>query len=182
LLACFLRENGLRYVLARTRQTRPASLPDLFATGDLLYEQKDPARPAFLREFTAEAEYAAIGSHYKRLQAASRITRFYERNLLHMETYAAAWTLLQAALAALAAKPAPEVVLLKTLFQFARHEGYPVHAHWLAPKAAAERAAISTVLRQPLDGIDCPQQRVSDWTTDLLLFFGRETDLLPPDC
>ena len=181
LMVCFLRGHGLQYVLARTSRSQPGGQPDLFSTGEILYQRKDADGPAFLKEFNAALEYRQIGTAYARLQAASRLARFYERNLIHMETFGEAWRLLHGALAALAGKPHPEVTLLKTWFVFARNEGYPVVAHWLQRKPAAEQAAVTAVLRQPVEDAGPDTSALSRWNRDILEFFTRETDLLPPD-
>jgi hypothetical protein len=181
LMVCFLRGHGLQYVLARASRSQPGAQPDLFSTGEILYQRKDADGPAFLREFSTAWEYRQIGAAYGRLQAAARLARFYERNLVHMETFGEAWRLLHAALAALAGKPHPEATLFKTWFLFARNEGYPVVAHWLRHKPPAEQAEITAVLRRPVEEAGADSHGLSRWNRDILDFFTRETDLLPPD-
>jgi len=183
LLVVFLQENGLRHVLARKR-TRPqpgSHLPDLFDLGEFSIEQKDPARPAFLREFSPSRRFEGISRHYANLTAASRLTRFYERNLIHLEHFAPVWELLGQALQGLAEKPEPELILFKALYVFARSEGYPVRAQWLESRPRDMREAMLTALRaapgdQPLD-----KEVLREWTADLCRFFQNSTDLLPPD-
>ncbi|NDV63258.1 hypothetical protein G0Q06_12400 [Puniceicoccales bacterium CK1056] len=181
LLVYFLRENGLKYVLARRSSKLPggAALPDLFETGQLIVEQKEEGKPAFLKEYSGSVAHKGIGRSYAHLQAASSLARFFEKNLLHMEHFPEAWDLLQDSLAALSEKPNPEALLLKTCFLFARSEGYPVAAHWLEGKNEGERHSIAAILKSPLDQIDTNPKEVNSWVNDLGRFFKRETDLLP---
>jgi recombinational DNA repair protein (RecF pathway) len=183
LLVFFLRENGLKYVLARKpgRSNSGPCVPDLFEVGNLILEQKNPAKPAFLKDFSSTGEHAGIGKTYRQLQAASNLTRFFEKNLIHMEHYPEAWDLLENALTALAAKPNPEAILLKTYFVFARSEGYPVLAHWLESKPQGEQQSISQVLKSPAEEISATVDELNAWIVNLSLFFKRETDLLPPE-
>jgi recombinational DNA repair protein (RecF pathway) len=183
LLVLFLKENGLKYVLARKAagKKQTVTIPDLFQTGDVVIEQKDASRPAFLKDFALRHEHKGIGRTYRSLQAASSLARFYEQNLLHMEHFPEAWDLLQRSMRSLAQKPRPEVTLFKTSFIFARSEGYPVVAHWLRQKSPAEQAAISHVLQEPVDKAGSDEAMVKSWIRDLNGFFARETDLLPVD-
>ncbi len=183
LLVLFLRGHGLHHALAR-RRSRPAAgfpPPGLFEIGDFTLERKDPARPAFLREWAPLRRFPGIGRAYPVLQAAAAIARLYERNLVHMEDFTAAWRLLQTALDALDAKPRPDLTLLKTAYLLARSEGYPVGAHWLGRLAADERAALRRALREPLESATAGSAAVAAWTRDLFAFLARETDLLPPE-
>lgn len=182
LLVFFLKERGLLYVLTRQPKGRSASVqvPDLLQTGSVILEQKDPGKPAFLKDFTLQVPMDGLARSYKALQAASELARFYERNLLHMEHYEDTWPLLHKALEAMAEKPFPEATLLKTYFLFARTEGYPVLAHWLNRKKANDKAAITRVLQQPLESLEPAAGELRRWVDDLGDFFRKETDLLPP--
>jgi len=182
LLVLFLRGHGLRHALAR-RRSRPDAgqqLPGLFETADFTLEQKDPSRPVFLRECAPLRRFPGIGRGYPFLQAAAAVARLYERNLVHMEHFGAAWDLLQKALAAVSEKPRPDLTLLKTTFLLARAEGYPVGERWLAERPAAERAALLRALHEPLATAAAGPAEVEAWTRDLFRFLARETDLLPP--
>lgn len=185
LLALFLRETGLKYALARKPAKARAGqfLPDLFEIGDFVLEQKDPAKPAFLKDYQPALRFPETARDYRRLKAASQLARFFERNLLHMESFESAWRLLRRTLQAIASQPLPDAALLKALFLMARDEGYPVVSNWLQHKPEAERNAIAVVLRNPLAELagsvdpELPQA----WVTDLYRFLEYHTDLLPPE-
>ena len=184
LLALFLRETGLKYALARKFAKAQAGhlLPDLFEFGDFVIEQKDPARPAFLKDYQPALRFPEIARDYQRLKAASQLARFFERNLLHMESFASAWQLLRRTLEAIAVQPLPDAALLKALFLMARDEGYPVVSNWLHHKPEAERNAIASVLRNPLADLagSVDPKLPETWVADLYRFLEYHTDLLPP--
>jgi recombinational DNA repair protein (RecF pathway) len=185
LLVLFLREGGLKYALARrptTNRTGPG-LPDLFEMGTVTLEQKDPSKPAWLREFASTSRLDDIGRHYRSLKAASQLARFFERNLLHMEKFGPAWQLLEKSLAAMAGKSLPEAGLLKALFLMAREEGYPVVGNWLDLKSDPERTAITGILRSPIGSLEgkVEPDLLWNWIHDLYRFFEQHTDLLAPE-
>lgn len=182
LLVFFLRENGLSYVLARRSRRKESAppLPDLFTVGDLLLERKQASEgPGFLKEFSPQAEFKGIGRDYKALRAASDLARFYEQNLLHMEQFPQAWSLLLDSLDALSRKGRPDVTILKSYFLFARSEGYPVLAGWIRTKPPEEERALAQTLRNPVESATASEEQVSRWLRDLNSFFLRETDLRP---
>lgn len=183
LLVFFLKEHGLKSVLARKRSKAASgqNIPDLFETGELVLEQKDPSKPAFLKDFTSGTQFPEIARRYQRLKNASSLTRFYERNLIHMEHFSSAWELLQATLAAFAEKDPPELVLFKSLFLFARMEGYPVSQHWLDQLGKDDRIGIQKCLRQPVENCTESTAQLNLWLQSLYQYFQQDTDLLPPD-
>ena len=183
LLVFFLRESGLRFVLARRRSKPQAggSLPDLFETGEVYLEQKDTAKPAFLREYTPASRFPGIARQYKAFTSAAILTRFYEKNLVHMEHFEAAWDLLQRALESFSGHRQPEVTLFKALSLFAKLEGYPVRAQWLQMKSRETREQLLAVLQAPVGEVKVESLPMEETITDLLRYFARETDLLPPE-
>lgn len=183
LLVVFLKENGLRNVLARKRVKPEAGnhLPDLFECGEFSIEQKDPARPCFLKEYAPLTRFPDIARSYSRLTCACQLTRFYERNLLHLEHFPSVWELLLTALDAFSGKPDPETTLLKALYRFARSEGYPVKAQWLDSLPASLKGRVAEALQKPVGAAPADPGDVREWTRHLYRFFEQSTDLLPPD-
>lgn len=185
LLALFLRQHGLRHVLARRRQrnrTPGDALPDLFTSGKVLLERKAENRPVYLKEFIATRQLPGLAASYAALNAASRLARFMERNLTHMEVFEPAWGLVDKAFQAMASKPLPEVALLKALYLTANREGYAVRGHWLQGKKPAERQALTHVLQNPAEALAgvVESDLVEVWIDDLCRYFEQETPLEPP--
>jgi recombinational DNA repair protein (RecF pathway) len=183
LLVFFLREEGLKSALARKRSKASAgqTIPDMFETGELILEQKDPSKPAFLKDFSSVRQYSQIALRYQRLKNASSLTRFYERNLIHMEHFTSAWELLHGSLEAFSQKDPSELVLFKALFLFARMEGYPVSQHWLDQLNKDDSSKIRIVLQQPVEECTESISQLNNWLQSLYTYFQQDTDLLPPD-
>ena len=183
LLVFFLKESGLTYILARrpTKASAGDILPDLFDTGIVSLQRKDAAKPSFLKEFEPLVRHTGIARSYACLKAAASLSQFFERNLLHMETFDRAWEVLAQSLDALSCKPRPEVVVFKALFLIARSEGYAVSSSWLNHLPTEIRPAVQQALKSPLEDIEDSPAMVEDWTRQLYRFFERDTDLLPPD-
>jgi hypothetical protein len=183
LLVFFLKDNGLQMVLSR-RPYKTSTLlndPDLFESGELNIEKKGDNKPAFLKEFVPNSRYQGIARKYKALQAASRLTRFYEKNLIHMEFFDAAWELLHTALDSFSSKEQSDTILLKSLYVFARSEGYPVKENWLEKLSLQNKCEISSIIHSPVDSIDIDPDKITAWIRNLEIFFQQHTDLLVPD-
>lgn len=183
LLVFFMRERGLQMALMRKRSRSSALAhdPDLFDSGELVLEQKGESKPAFLKEFTPNLRFTQIARQYKALQAASRLTQFYEKNLFHMEHFEAAWELLHTALGSFSKNRQPAVTYLKALYVFAKLEGYPVREEWLGNQSSDNRSLINTIMRQPVDAIELEPANVDHWIGKLEAYFMQSTDLIVPD-
>jgi hypothetical protein len=155
-------------------------LPDLFQTGDFVLEQKDDARPAFLKDFSLQ-DRISRGSDIPTgaCRPLPRFPAFTSKTSFTWSGTPRHGTCFSRSLLALCEKPRPEVTLFKTCFVFARSEGYPVVAHWLGQKKPREQLAIRQVLQQPVDKPLAQMRPSVRGGCDLNQFFARETDLLP---
>lgn len=183
LLVFFLRERGLQMALMRkrSRSSPLAHEPDLFDSGDLVIERKGESKPAFLKEFTPKLRFTEIARQYTALKAASRLTRFYEKNLFHMEHFAVAWDILHTALESFSKNNQPGVTYLKALYVFAKSEGYPVREEWLGNQSSDNRSLISAIMRQPVNSIEPESGKMDQWIRNLEAYFMQSTDLIVPD-
>jgi hypothetical protein len=59
-------------------------------------------------------------------------------------------SLLRGAFAAFASGVRPEIVYLKSVYRFARDEGYPLKQQWFPTLPPADRASVATLLNKPL--------------------------------
>lgn len=178
-LSLFMREQGLRYVLMRRSRTpSPSGFPDLFEKGEVIISQKSPDGPSYLVEFHQKKANNGLGRSYRALQAASRLSAFFEKNLVHMEHFGEAWDLFGNALASFQSKERADVILLKALVLFARSEGYPVIASWLNEQPSRDREILVNMLQSPVESAELDSPRVRAYTADLLRFFDHHTDLL----
>ena len=183
LLVFFLREYGLQMTLCRKRSKASATVnePDLFESGEVDIEKKGDSKPGFLKEFIPHNRYPGIARKYHVLEDACRLARYYEKNLVHMEFYDSAWELLHTALESFSEKRQSGVILLKSLFVFAKLEGYPVRDNWLRQLSPQTRKQIANLIQAPVDTLDVDTSQVSAWMKSLEQFLTHHTDILVPD-
>jgi hypothetical protein len=148
----FSAEHGNLLALQRVpRKPSPTHVaPDLFDEVSAFLESSNQGRTWFFREVRIVRRRAEIGRSYEALRFASALAAVIGRNNVHEESRAGVALLLRAALDAFGAAERPDVVHLKSLYRFARDEGYPVKQEWLPSLPAADRAIAAAALNRRL--------------------------------
>lgn len=123
---------------------------DLFDEVALRLESSNQGQTWFVQEVRLLTRHADLGRSYGTLRHASALAALIARNPVHEDSRTQVAALLRQALASFAAGARPELVWLKSLYCFARDEGYPVKQDWLASLPAALRAAAEQRLHTPL--------------------------------
>lgn len=151
-LTLFSGELGLLVARQRLpkRSAGPQVILDLFDEAALHLESSNQGRTWFVREARLITRHSALGRNYASLQAACALAQLLARNPLPPESRAPALELLRTAFAALTRADRPEIVSFKSLYCFARDEGYPVKQDWFAVLSAADRTAAAQLLNRPL--------------------------------
>lgn len=158
--ALFSGEHGLLTVFLRIPKKAPAKLTlDLFDEAALQLESSNQGRTWFVRDARIIARATAIGRSYEALLAATTLAGVIARNPPGPESGAPVAALLRTALAAFAGPGDPAVVLFKSLFRFARDEGYPLAQDWLPALPADLRQAAEHLLRTPVADLPAPAAR-----------------------
>jgi hypothetical protein len=155
---------GPLQVLQRlSRSPQPGQLTlDLFDEVELALESGNQGRTWFVREARLIARHTAIGRSYEALQAASALAGVIAQNPVQEESRQPVAELLRSAFGALAAGHRPDLVHLKSLYRFARDEGYPVKQEWFPSLPEAEQAVAARALSQPLAGQTTPPEVVAE--------------------
>ncbi len=135
--------------LAKKSATTSVAL-DLFDEASLELESSNEGRTWFTKGVTLLRRPVGIGGSYETLLQASALARLIARNPVHEETREAVANLLRAALAAFDRGDRPDVIYFKSLYKFARDEGYPVKEQWFASLPAATQKLVATLLNQPV--------------------------------
>jgi hypothetical protein len=150
-LTVFSAEHGVLQVqqrLAKRSGTAGVAL-DLFDEVTLILESSNQGRTWFVKEAILVTRHTELGRNYEALRLASALAALIARNPVHEETRSAAARLLATALAAFTG-PRPDIVYFKSLYRFARNEGYPMKEQWFPTLPAADRAEAATLLNRPL--------------------------------
>lgn len=151
----FSAEHGPLLVLQRLAKTGSAGALalDLFDEVSLRLESANQGQTWFVLEARLVTRHADLGRSYATLRHASALVALVARNPVHEDSRAAVAALLRQALASFAAGAPPDLVWFKSLYLFARDEGYPVKQEWLPALPADLRAAAARLLFTPLAGL-----------------------------
>jgi recombinational DNA repair protein (RecF pathway) len=149
----FAVEHGALFVLQRiSRKSGAASATalDLFDEVSLILESSNQGRTWFVRDSRIVARHVEIGRNYETLRFASAFSTLVARNPVHEDSRGALGELLRSALAAFGAGPRPDIVYFKSLYRFARDEGYPLKQQWFPTLPAVDRQEAAALLNRPL--------------------------------
>ena len=138
----FSPEHGNLLALQRVpRKTSSShSSADLFDEVSVMLESSNQGRTWFMKEVRIDRRRTAIGRSYDALRFASALVSVISRNHVHEESRENVALLLRTSLDAFGTASRPDVVYLKSLYLFARDEGYPVKQEW-APSLRGKDAS-----------------------------------------
>ena len=150
--AVFSPEHGAHTVLQRlSKKSATTSVAlDLFDEVSLQLESSNQGRTWFVKEARLAKRHPALGRSYETLRHASALAALIARNPVHEDSRTAVAALLRGALAAFADGAHPDLVFFKSLYRFARDEGYPVKQQWLPSLPKDLRTEAERLLRTPL--------------------------------
>ena len=154
--AVFSAEHGALTVLQRLPKKSSATnvALDLFDEATLLLESSNQGRTWFVKEVRLVTRHTDLGRGYETLRHASALAALIARNPVHEDSRVAVAALLRAALAAFAAGARPDLVFFKSLYRFARDEGYAVKQQWLPTLPRDLRSEAEHLLHTPLADLD----------------------------
>jgi hypothetical protein len=178
----FSPEHGNLLVLQRI-PTKPSGshvAPDLFDGVAAFLESSNQGRTWFVKEVRIVTRRSGIGRSYDTLRFASALAAVIGRNPVHEESREAVGLLLRSAFDAFVTADRPDVVHLKSLFRFARDEGYPVKQEWLPSLVADDRAIAEGALNRPLSEQDAPAADVARIRKSLEGYLGSSTEIIIP--
>jgi hypothetical protein len=178
----FSTEHGNLTAMQRVPRRASAThvSPDLFDEVSAMLESSNQGRTWFVKEIRITTRRSGIGRSYDALRYASAIASVISRNPVHEESRENVARMLGTALDALSAGPRPDVVYLKSLYVFARDEGYPVKQEWLPSLGAADLAVAKGVLNRRLDAQDSTVPEVARLRRSLEGYLGSSTDIIIP--
>lgn len=150
----FSAEHGALLVLQRIAKKSAATSValDLFDEVSLALESSNQGRTWFLKEAQLIKRHPDLGRSYDALRFASALTALIARNPVHEESRPSVAELLRSALGAFASGARPDIVYFKSVYRFARDEGYPLKQQWFPTLPTADRAVVATLLNRPLAG------------------------------
>ncbi|MFA6286912.1 MAG: hypothetical protein WC661_05950 [Opitutaceae bacterium] len=144
--------HGLIRVIQRIPQKPTAAhvTLDLFDEVSFLLEGAPQGDAWFVKETRLVARHGGIGRNYEALVRASSFATLVSRNPVPEESRAAVHALLHTAFTSFASSNQPDIVYLKSLYCFARDEGYPVKQQWFPALTPSDRELAASLLNLPL--------------------------------
>jgi hypothetical protein len=178
----FSAEHGNLMALQRVPRKTSAShvAADLFDEASVMLESSNQGRTWFMKEIRITKRRSGIGRSYDALRFASALAAVISRNPVHEESRDNVARMLSKALDALAGGPRPDVVHLKSLYLFARDEGYPVKQEWLPSLSAADLGVAREVLNRRLEAQVSSAAEVARLRRSLEAYLGASTDIIIP--
>lgn len=179
-LTLFSAEHGTLLLLQRLPKKSAATTTalDLFDEVAVTLESSNQGRTWFLKEAQLIRRHPELGRTYDALRFASALAALVARNAGHEESRATIAELLRAAFAALAAGGRPDIVYFKSVYRFARDEGYPLKQQWFPTLPSADRAAVATLLNKPLAEQTADQESVARLQRRLDEYLRGHTEIL----
>lgn len=148
----FSGEHGALVVMQRIskRPSANAATLDLFDEASLHLESSNQGKTWFVKEAQLITRHTTLGRSYETLQLASALAALVARNTVSEESRVAVASLLRQALASFASDAHPDRVWFKSLYRFARDEGYPLKEEWFPTLPSADRENVAVLLNRPL--------------------------------
>lgn len=178
-LGLFSAEHGLLDVLQRLSRKSSGATPalDLFDELRVTLESRNQGRTWFMREAVSLRRRPGLGASYAALREACRFARVLTRNPLHEESREAVYTLLGRALDAWETGARPDAIYFKSLYLFARDEGYPVREEWQRQLDRDDGASVDSILRRSAAAQVTPDRDVARLARALEEYLRRSASM-----
>lgn len=179
-LTLFSPAHGALLALQRiAKKTSATVVPlDLFDEAALDLESSNQGQTWFIREARLITRHPGLGRSYDTLRLASALATLIARNPVPEEGREPTAELLRTALAAFAAGARPDVVWFKSLYRFARDQGYPLKEQWFPTQTAADREALTVLVNRPLAEQTAPSGQVDRLTIRLAEYLQGHTEIM----
>jgi hypothetical protein len=178
----FSPEHGNLLVLQRISKKLSAThaTPDLFDEVTAMLESSNQGRTWFAKEVRIVTRRTGIGGSYDALRFACALVAIIGRNPVHEESREAVAKLLRTALDSFAGGVRPDAVYLKSLYLFARDEGYPVKQEWIPSLSDTDRAGATSVLNNKVGEQALAPDAVARIRENLEFYLGANTEIIIP--
>lgn len=176
----FSGEHGALLLLQRVSQKTASTVIalDLFDEASLRLESSNQGQTWFVKEAQLITRHDTLGRSYETLRLASALAALVARNAVSEESRGSVAELLRQALASFASNARPDVVWFKSLYRFARDEGYPVKQEWFPTLPGSDRSMVATLLNLPLAEQTAAIESVTRLTHRLEEYLRGHTEIL----
>ena len=176
-ITLFSPESGIFQFLQRRSKKAGTSILDLFDLIAVVLERRDGSLTRFSREIRILRRFTALGHRYASLRESCQFARILMDNPVHEDSRQEVHDLLGQALAAWERGDREDVVAFKSLFVFARGEGYAVREDWWQRLPAGERDRASVLLNRPTREIELDRDQVATVRKSLEHYLRHFTEI-----
>lgn len=176
-ITLFSPDLGILQFLQRRSKKAGTSNVDLFDRLSVVLERKDGSTTRFSREIRMLRRLSGLGRRYESLREACQFARILMDNPVHEDSRREVHDLLEQALAAWERGDRDDVIAFKTLFVFARDEGYAVREDWWQRLPPRERAWATCLLNRPTREVELDRDPVATVRESLEHYLRHFTDI-----
>jgi hypothetical protein len=171
--------HGTLTILQRVSKKTSAQsvVLDLFDDVSLDLESSNQGQTWFVKEARLNSRPANIGRSYETLRLASALSSLVARNTVSEEGRASVGALLRQAFGSFATGARPDLVWFKSLYRFARDEGYPLKEQWFPTLRSSDQEVVATLLNRPLSEQVAPRSEVERLTEHLHNYLRAHTEI-----
>ena len=179
-LSMFSPKEGLVRVIKHLSGKRvSAPMPDFFDELELRLRRPRTGGESipFVEEWRVLRRRPELAADRERLEAAFSIGRVFIENGSHLIEPAPYAELLQLSLDALSRGFPPSVVLMKTIYRFARAEGFPVKEDWWENLSLEDKALATKILNVPVRDLVPDNESSVPLLESLRTWINTETEM-----
>lgn len=176
-ITLFSPESGiLSFLQRRSKKTGAPSL-DLFDQVSVVLERKDGSTTRFSREIRILLRRTGLGLRYESLRESCQFARILMDNPVHEDSRRDVHVLLKRALAAWERGDREDIVAFKSLFVFAKGEGYAVREDWWQRLPGRERDLATNLLNRATHEVDLDRKQVATIRQSLEHYLRHFTEI-----
>lgn len=170
-------DTGIVQFLQRRSKKAGMTTLDLFDRVSVVIERKDGSATRFSREIRILRRLSGLGQRYESLRESCQFARILMDNPVHEDSRHEVHDLLERALTAWERGDREDIVAFKSLFVFARGEGYAVREDWWQRLPARERGWATLLLNRPTCEVELERDQVATVRESLEHYLRHFTEI-----
>ena len=171
--------TGPQHCMFRISRSKNAIVPpDLFDQIEAHVERAKTGTTYFVKEFVINQKHQAIAKHYLSFQLACKLLECYRQNLNYSDNYSALLAILGKALHAFNNHLNPHLVYLKSLYNIALTEGFPVKEDWFEQLPTSLKKTTPSLLNTPIAEQPTLPQAIDTINTNLENWLAANAEFL----
>ncbi|MCH6257020.1 recombination protein O N-terminal domain-containing protein [Puniceicoccaceae bacterium K14] len=172
-------DRGMVHAMQRKSKRRDSLSPlDLYDEADCNLEKTDGNDLSFLKDYELIKRRTKIGTHYRSLEIAARISFFLQSNPIHELNNHSVYSLSNTSLDSLISHPTNAIcILIKVLYRYSRDEGFPVKEDWYSTLPTDDSRWAKTIINTPLAEIKIDTTCQTCVLESLEIYLDRFTEI-----